>query len=142
MLPILDYLVKEPSQEQNAVQSAHSSLHRRVSSRSRWTDAAKGIRQAHWHPQRHQSTAASAKGGQRNAPAKGIDIVVATPGRLLDFMGEGRDSTSSQVDILVLDEADRMFDMGFIKDIRKIVAARPGGSGRRCCSLATMPPRL
>lgn len=51
----------------------------------------------------------------------GVDILVATPGRLLDHVGQ-RTVDLSQVEILVLDEADRMLDMGFIHDIRKVLA--------------------
>jgi len=55
---------------------------------------------------------------------RGVDILVATPGRLLDHMGQGTVDLS-QVEILVLDEADRMLDMGFIRDIRRILAVLP-----------------
>jgi ATP-dependent RNA helicase RhlE len=55
---------------------------------------------------------------------RGVDIVVATPGRLLDHLGE-RTIDLSKVEFLVLDEADRMLDMGFIRDIRKILALLP-----------------
>ncbi len=55
---------------------------------------------------------------------KPVDIVVATPGRLLDHVGQ-RTIDLSNVEILVLDEADRMLDMGFIRDIRKILALLP-----------------
>jgi ATP-dependent RNA helicase RhlE len=55
---------------------------------------------------------------------KGVEILVATPGRLLDHIGQ-RTVNLSQVEILVLDEADRMLDMGFIPDVRKIVALIP-----------------
>jgi ATP-dependent RNA helicase RhlE len=55
---------------------------------------------------------------------KGVDILVATPGRLLDHVGQ-RSVDLSKVDILVLDEADRMLDMGFIRDIRKVLALLP-----------------
>jgi ATP-dependent RNA helicase RhlE len=55
---------------------------------------------------------------------RGIDILVATPGRLLDHIGQ-KTLDLSQVEILVLDEADRMLDMGFIHDIRKILALLP-----------------
>lgn len=55
---------------------------------------------------------------------KGVDIVVATPGRLLDLVGQ-RALDLSHVEILVLDEADRMLDMGFIHDIRKLLAILP-----------------
>jgi ATP-dependent RNA helicase RhlE len=54
----------------------------------------------------------------------GVDILVATPGRLLDHMQQGTVNLNS-IEILVLDEADRMLDMGFIRDIRKILAALP-----------------
>ncbi|VAW71193.1 ATP-dependent RNA helicase RhlE [hydrothermal vent metagenome] len=54
----------------------------------------------------------------------GIDILVATPGRLLDHVSQ-RTVDLSQVEILVLDEADRMLDMGFIRDIRKLLAILP-----------------
>jgi len=53
-----------------------------------------------------------------------VDILVATPGRLLDHVGQGT-LDLSKVEILVLDEADRMLDMGFIRDIRKILALLP-----------------
>lgn len=56
---------------------------------------------------------------------RGVDIVIATPGRLLDHIGQ-KTVDLSQVEILVLDEADRMLDMGFIRDIRKIIALLPG----------------
>ncbi len=56
---------------------------------------------------------------------KGVEILVATPGRLMDHMGQ-RNVNLSQVEILVLDEADRMLDMGFIPDVRKILAQIPG----------------
>jgi len=55
---------------------------------------------------------------------KGIDILVATPGRLLDHVSQNTVDLS-QVEILVLDEADRMLDMGFIRDIRKVLALLP-----------------
>ena len=55
---------------------------------------------------------------------RGVDILVATPGRLLDHVSQ-RTVNLSQVEILVLDEADRMLDMGFIRDIRKIIALLP-----------------
>jgi len=61
---------------------------------------------------------------QVNAVRRGVDVLVATPGRLLDLMNQGHVSLGS-VGILVLDEADRMLDMGFIRDVKKIVAAVP-----------------
>jgi ATP-dependent RNA helicase RhlE len=61
---------------------------------------------------------------QIDALRQGVDIVVATPGRLLDHINE-RVVDLSQVRHLVLDEADRMLDMGFIRDIRRVLAALP-----------------
>ncbi len=61
---------------------------------------------------------------QVQALRRGVDIVVATPGRLLDHV-RSRTVDLSGVEILVLDEADRMLDMGFIHDIRKVLAALP-----------------
>ena len=55
---------------------------------------------------------------------KGVEILVATPGRLLDHIGQ-RTVNLTQVEVLVLDEADRMLDMGFIPDVRKIAALLP-----------------
>ncbi len=55
---------------------------------------------------------------------RGVDIVVATPGRLLDLVNQGA-LDLSQIEILVLDEADRMLDMGFLPDIRRVLALLP-----------------
>jgi len=64
------------------------------------------------------------QGKQVEALRRGVDILVATPGRLLDLMGQGIVSLKA-VEYSVLDEADRMLDMGFIHDIRKIIAQLP-----------------
>ena len=61
---------------------------------------------------------------QINALKKGVDIIIATPGRLLDHVGQ-KTVDLSKIEILVLDEADRMLDMGFIHDIRKLLALLP-----------------
>ena len=61
---------------------------------------------------------------------RGVDILVATPGRLLDHVSQ-RTVDLSQVEILVLDEADRMLDMGFIHDIRKVMALLPDKNARQ-----------
>ncbi len=77
---------------------------------------------------------------QVTALSRGVDIVVATPGRLLDLMGQNRLRLGA-VEFLILDEADRMLDMGFVRDVRKIVKALP----KRRQSLlfsATMPNEI
>ena len=61
---------------------------------------------------------------QTKALRAGCEIVVATPGRLLDHQGQGN-LNFSQLEVLILDEADRMLDMGFIRDIQKILALLP-----------------
>ena len=75
--------------------------------------------------------------GQVNAMKNGVDILVATPGRLLDLVQQ-KHIRLDAVQVLILDEADRMFDMGFIRDVRKIVAFLPKERQSMLFS-ATMP---
>lgn len=77
---------------------------------------------------------------QTRALRNGVDIVVATPGRLLDLMNQGFLSLSD-IEIFVLDEADRMLDMGFIHDIKKMLAVLPKKKQSLFFS-ATMPPAI
>ncbi|MCJ7446583.1 MAG: DEAD/DEAH box helicase [Bacteroidales bacterium] len=77
---------------------------------------------------------------QTAALRNGVDILVATPGRLLDLMNQGFISLKN-IEIFVLDEADRMLDMGFIHDVRKIIAALPHKRQSLFFS-ATMPPEI
>ncbi len=77
---------------------------------------------------------------QTDALDRGVDILVATPGRLLDLMNQGY-ITLKDIEFFVLDEADRMLDMGFIHDVKKLLAVLP----KRRQSLffsATMPPEI
>ncbi len=64
------------------------------------------------------------QGAQEQSLRKGVDILVATPGRLLDFIGQGIISLKN-LEIFVLDEADRMLDMGFVHDVKRIVKLLP-----------------
>ncbi len=80
------------------------------------------------------------QGSQVNALAKGVDIVIATPGRLLDLMNQGRISLKD-IEFFVLDEADRMLDMGFINDIKKIISRLPQKRQSLFFS-ATMSPQI
>jgi ATP-dependent RNA helicase RhlE len=80
------------------------------------------------------------KGPQISALRAGIDVLVATPGRLLDLMGD-RAVSLAHVRHLVLDEVDRMLDMGFIRDVRRITAAVPRARQTLLFS-ATMPPDI
>jgi ATP-dependent RNA helicase RhlE len=71
---------------------------------------------------------------------QGVDIVVATPGRLIDLMGQGHVDLS-EVEVFALDEADRMLDMGFINDMRKIMRELPNKRQNLLFS-ATMPKSI
>ena len=77
------------------------------------------------------------QGAQTNALANGVDVLVATPGRLLDLMGQGFVSLDD-IGYFVLDEADRMLDMGFINDIKKLLEKLPKNRQSLFFS-ATMP---
>lgn len=77
---------------------------------------------------------------QTDALHRGLDIVVATPGRLLDLMGQGYVDLK-HLEIFVLDEADRMLDMGFIHDVKKVIAKLPTKRQTLFFS-ATMPPEI
>ncbi len=77
------------------------------------------------------------QGPQVKALKQGIDVVVATPGRLLDLMDQ-KQIILSEIEVFVLDEADRMLDMGFIHDVRKVIAKLPKDRQSLLFS-ATMP---
>ena len=79
---------------------------------------------------------------QERALKSGVDIVVATPGRLMDHMRSSA-VAFDKLDTLVLDEADRMMDMGFWPDVRRIVAALPDCAARQTLLFsATMPEEV
>jgi ATP-dependent RNA helicase RhlE len=79
-------------------------------------------------------------GQQREALRKGVDVLVATPGRLLDLLNQGSGKLD-RVQFLVLDEADRMLDMGFLPDVRRIVQKCPRNRHTSLFS-ATIPPEI
>ena len=79
-------------------------------------------------------------GRQLGALRRGVDVVVATPGRALDHINRGTLKLSG-LEVLVLDEADEMFDMGFAEDIEEILGNTPG-SRQTALFSATMPPRI
>ena len=79
---------------------------------------------------------------QRTQLGAGVDIVAATPGRLIDYMRQGVLSLA-KTPILVIDEADRMLDMGFIPDVRRIVARLPSPTQRQTMLFsATLSPEI
>ena len=77
---------------------------------------------------------------QTEALKRGVEILIATPGRLLDLMNQGFVHLN-ELEIFVLDEADRMLDMGFIHDVRKVIAKLPAKRQTLFFS-ATMPPEI
>lgn len=77
---------------------------------------------------------------QTDALRNGVDVLIATPGRLLDLMNQ-KFISLHQISIFVLDEADRMLDMGFIHDIKKVIARLPAKRQSLFFS-ATMPPEI
>jgi ATP-dependent RNA helicase RhlE len=77
---------------------------------------------------------------QVKALSKGVDVLVATPGRLLDLLGQ-KHLRLDRLEVFVLDEADRMLDMGFIHDVRRIIAALPPKRQSLFFS-ATIPPEI
>jgi superfamily II DNA/RNA helicase len=79
-------------------------------------------------------------GDQLSALEKGVDVLIATPGRLMDLFGRGK-IMLGQCGLLVIDEADRMLDMGFIPDIEEICTKLPGTRQTLLFS-ATMPPPI
>ena len=80
------------------------------------------------------------QGAQVTALKKGVNILIATPGRLLDFINQGIINLQN-IEILVLDEADRMLDMGFVHDVKKILTKIPKKRQTLFFS-ATMPPEI
>ena len=82
----------------------------------------------------------TSSGGQKSELTQGCDLLVATPGRLLDFLGQGWVSMQ-RARFLVLDEADRMLDMGFINDVDAIVRRIPM-SRQTLLFSATFPPEI
>jgi superfamily II DNA/RNA helicase len=79
-------------------------------------------------------------GDQLSALEKGVDVLIATPGRLMDLFGRGK-IMLGQCNLLVIDEADRMLDMGFIPDIEEICTKLPA-SRQTLLFSATMPPPI
>ncbi len=121
VLPILERLSKGPSAKSNQVRALVLTPTRELAAQVQASVAAYG--------KNTPLKSAVVFGGVKINPQmmklrKGVDVLVATPGRLLDLFGQNA-VRFKQLEILVLDEADRMLDMGFIHDIRKIMNLLP-----------------
>jgi ATP-dependent RNA helicase RhlE len=79
-------------------------------------------------------------GKQREELQRGVDVIVATPGRLLDLLSDGT-AKLGDLEVLVLDEVDRMLDMGFLPDVRRIIRYVPARRQTLLFS-ATLPPEI
>lgn len=120
-LPLLQLLTTRPSRHQNAVRALILTPTRELAAQVRES--------VHTYGKYLRLRSAVVVGGVNINPQikqlrNGTDILVATPGRLLDLISQ-KAVDISKIEILVLDEADRMLDMGFIHDIRKILALVP-----------------
>src|SRR5690606_37887413 len=136
-LPILHQLASRPFVKTNAVRALILSPTRELALQIGEQFAAYG------NGLRLRSTVIF--GGVGDAPQKaklrqGVEILVATPGRLMDLLGQ-KALTLDHVEIFTLDEADRMLDMGFIHDVRRIAALLPQKRQTLLFS-ATMPPEI
>ena len=138
-LPILQRLAAAPARRPMPQACARSSSRRRASSRRRSARASRPTA-ANLRLRHAVIFGGVGQNPQVQALRSGVDILVATPGRLLDLIEQGM-SRSTGVEVLVLDEADRMLDMGFIHDVRRIMATLPSKRQTLFFS-ATMPPEI
>ena len=117
LLPILERLAEKPIPEHRVIRSLILSPTRELAAQI----ADNCSKYAQFLPIRHLVIFGGVKQNiQVNQLRSGIDVLIATPGRLLDLQGQGFISFDS-ISFFVLDEADRMLDMGFIPDIKKIL---------------------
>ncbi len=143
MLPILQRLIQEQPPVTNRRAAAGEKRHIRALIVAPTRELAEQIHQTAVSLGRNTSVKSCtiyggvSKGPQIITLRRGVEIVIACPGRLLDHMGEGNIDLS-HVEVLVLDEADRMCDMGFLPDIKRIIRFLPAKRQTLFFS-ATMP---
>ena len=137
LLPILERLAEQPIHEHRVIRSLILSPTRELAAQI----ADNCSKYAQFLPIRHLVIFGGVKQNiQVNQLRSGIDVLIATPGRLLDLQGQGFISFDS-ISFFVLDEADRMLDMGFIPDIKKILKLLPRERQNLLFS-ATMPANI
>ena len=126
VLPMLQRLSTRPSPVSGrcAQAAARADPHAHARARGAGRGIDQDLRQAPQGRRRWCCSAASASAPQTAQLKRGVDILVATPGRLLDHHGQGN-VDFSRIEIFVLDEADRMLDMGFIPDVKRVLALLP-----------------
>ncbi|MGH6693566.1 MAG: DEAD/DEAH box helicase, partial [Gammaproteobacteria bacterium] len=134
LLPLLHRLMKErPGRTRALVLSPTRELAVQID--KVLADLARGTRL-----RGHAIYGGAGMGGQEQALRAGVDVVVATPGRLLDHVAR-RNVDFGRLEVLVLDEADRMLEMGFLPDVRRILALLPKRRQNLLFS-ATMAPEM
>ncbi|MFT8664938.1 DEAD/DEAH box helicase [Acetobacter orientalis] len=121
-LPILDYLLKNPK----AVGPKKARVLVLAPTRELVSQISDSFKAYARHMKCSQAVVFGGVGQGRQVEAmrRGVDVLVAAPGRLLDLIGQGHIDLSA-LEVLVLDEADRMLDMGFVRDIRRIMTYLP-----------------
>ena len=136
-LPILQHLAGSPARRRGAIRALVLSPTRELATQIGDSFAAYGRHTGFRHIVIFGGVGQQP---QVDAVRRGADILVATPGRLLDLMGQGVIRLDG-VEVFVLDEADRMLDMGFIHDVRRIISALPARRQTLLFS-ATMPQAI
>lgn len=120
-LPVLQLLMEEPKQSQRSIRTLILTPTRELAIQIGESIRAYGA----FLPIRHQVIFGGvSQHGQVEAIQRGVDILVATPGRLMDLMQQGYISLDN-VRYFILDEADRMLDMGFVHDVKRIIRKLP-----------------
>ena len=132
VLPLLDRLLSSPGRRRHR---PHAHPHADADPRARRRRSTTTSRASRYHA---GISSMAVYGGvpmepQSRALTAGVPLVVATPGRLMDHMRSGT-AAFDDLEVLVLDEADRMLDMGFWPDVRRIVEDAAGARARRCSS--------
>jgi ATP-dependent RNA helicase RhlE len=136
-IPILQLLSSRPAKAHNAIRTLILTPTRELALQIDESFAAYGSKLR----TRHTAIFGGVpQGRQVEILKRGVDVLIATPGRLLDLMGQ-RFINIANIEIFVLDEADRMLDMGFVHDVKKVVAKLPAQRQTLFFS-ATMPPEI
>ncbi|MCH1540831.1 MAG: DEAD/DEAH box helicase [Candidatus Poseidonia sp.] len=136
-LPVLQAMTKERPQHKRRIRALVLSPTRELAAQ---IDERFGAYSTHLDVRHRVIFGGVKQGPQVRALQKGLDVLIATPGRLLDLIGQGYIDIS-HVEFFVLDEADRMLDMGFIRDIEKVLKLLPNKRQNLLFS-ATMPTTI
>ena len=136
-LPVLQAMTSERPQQKRRIRALVLSPTRELAAQ---IDERFGAYSTHLDVRHRVIFGGVKQGPQVRALQKGLDVLIATPGRLLDLIGQGHINIS-HVEFFVLDEADRMLDMGFIRDIEKVLKLLPKKRQNLLFS-ATMPSSI